>query len=59
MVVFRNKDGRLQFSAYLESGAIKTTSHTQNLGVLMAGDLGFSDHIKVITISAFWHLRIS
>ena len=56
IVGFGNKDERVSFSKHLDSLALKSKGHGQNIDVLIDSDLTFTSHVKAITKTAFYHL---
>ena len=56
IVGFGNKDERVSFSKHLDSLALKSKGHGQNIDVLIDSDLTFTSHVKAITKTAFYRL---
>ncbi len=45
-------------NAYLDSRGQTTKNQVRNLGVILETDLSFSSHVKAVTKSAYYHLKI-
>lgn len=57
IIVFGAKEERLKVCAQLQLAMLKTTDQARNLGVVMDSDLNFNSHMKMITKSAYYHLK--
>ncbi len=57
VIAFGNKDEVLKVNAYLDSRGQTTKNQVRNLGVILETDLSFSNHVKAVTKSAYYHLK--
>lgn len=57
VLIFGPKKDQLNISNQLKLVQLETTDQARNFGVIMDSDLNLQGHIKVITKSAFYHLR--
>ncbi len=57
-IAFGNKDEVLKVNAYLDSRGQTTKNQVKNLEVILETDLSFSSHVKAVTKSAYYHLKI-
>ncbi len=59
VIAFGNKYEVLKVNAYLDSRGQTTKNQVKNLGVILETDLSFSNHVKAVTKSAYYHLKNS
>ncbi len=57
VIAFGNKDEVLKVNAYLDSRGQTSKNQVKNIGVILETDLSFSSHVKVVTKSAYYHLK--
>ncbi|XP_076578637.1 LOW QUALITY PROTEIN: uncharacterized protein LOC143315073 [Chaetodon auriga] len=57
VIVFGPKNERSKISAHLNSMSLTKTDKARNLGVIIDSDLNFNNHLKLITKSAYYHLK--
>ena len=57
VIVFGPKNERSKIRAHLNSLSLTSTDKARNLGVTIDSDLNFNNHLKLITKSAYYHLK--
>ena len=57
VIVFGPQNERSKISAHLNSMSLTSTDKARNLGVIIDSDLKFNNHLKLITKSAYYHLK--
>ena len=56
-IIFGAKKKRLVVGAHLETLSLQCKDQVRNLGVILDSDLSFNSHIKLITKTAYYHLK--
>ena len=57
VIIFGPKSERSKISVHLGSMSLTATSQARSLGVIIDSDLNFNKHLKLITKSAYYHLK--
>ncbi len=57
VIAFGKKDEVLKVNAYLDSRGQTTKNQVKNLGLILETNLSFSNHVKAVTKSAYYHLK--
>ncbi|XP_076607191.1 uncharacterized protein LOC143333136 [Chaetodon auriga] len=57
VIVIGPKNERSKISAHLNAMSLTTTDKARNLGVIIDSDLNFNNHLKLMTKSAYYHLK--
>ncbi|XP_059207040.1 uncharacterized protein LOC131986205 [Centropristis striata] len=57
VIILSPKNERSKISAHLGSTSLTATNQARNLGVIIDSGLNFNSHLKLITKSAYYHLK--